>query len=101
MASTVCGWCNRLAHMRLYQETVMVEETPGAKFVQGAFECANCRKLSIGTAILDDRRRPPGWHAPEWLDTDTANHFWAPRHEGIGKAFPDVPAVIADAASEV
>lgn len=101
MASTTCGYCDRLAHMASATALHYVTDGPGTDWgtKTAAYKCPNCGLLNVaiervsGSGSVDQVN--PGladvvkWGAPLWL----------PRHKEF-REFPDVPEHIAGAASE-
>lgn len=68
------------------------------KWVQAAFMCTHCRKLSVGTTIVAaEYAVPETGLSPDWWDGKKLQ--WTPEQVG-GREFPDVPDHIAFAADE-
>jgi hypothetical protein len=68
------------------------------EWVQSAFRCDNCHKLSIATTAIGADRAVPTGIEPRWWAEQKYLH-WTPEKVG-GKDFPDVPDHIASAADE-
>lgn len=102
MASTTCGYCGRLAHMKGASGLHVIAPPIGyGATKQAVYKCPNCDRLNLATEFDEhstqttqvltsvDAANSAEWYAPDWL----------PRHEEV-REFEDVPEHIALAASE-
>ncbi|GAA1428459.1 hypothetical protein GCM10009616_08110 [Microlunatus lacustris] len=110
MASRTCWHCGNKTHLtRIGASYVVGQRRPepgsdSADILAALFACDECAYPSIAVAA---RRHSQGGSAEDddWLDGRTGpyemppDRLWLPQ-QPISKDFPDVPAHIADAASE-
>lgn len=100
MTATVCAWCKVHAGMTPVSVPKPGPATYGEpfKWVQAAFVCTHCKKLSVGTTIVAGNALVPesGLSSPWW---EGKKIHWTPEQVG-GRDFPDVPDHIASAADE-
>lgn len=106
MAKTSCGWCGTVAHMRHRTDLIAtaeeLDEEPDEVYLQAAYTCANCERLSLATQIMSTEVFSYTYNnqVPKVADvawpTDTQ---WLPQHTSQSD-FPDVPPHIAAAATE-
>ena len=90
MATTTCGWCGTNTH---YSGTGTVTQGPAGHFQ--AYSCDECN----GILVRHNKRLPSVRTAGPINSVPQYVSVWAPQHVE-GQDFPDVPAHIAEAASE-
>ena len=99
MTATMCAWCG--AHSNMTPVSIPVAGSATAaeryKWVQAAFRCNHCRKLSIGSTAVGRNDVVPTQIDSAWWAEKTLH--WTPESIG-GREFPDVPEHIAQAADE-
>ena len=101
MAQALCGRCKRRVHMtsRWGHSVFSSSDAGNGQYIEGAFTCDNCGRLSIGTAPASMTFSPPdASQADRILSQDVGTH-WLPR-ASEGRDFPDVPQHIAETATE-
>lgn len=97
MASTDCGWCGRLVHLRAVSPLYTVPFA-GGFLRQAAYQCPNCRRLVVAWER--------GGSYEQSTDVPTAQNYTWGWDVKFGPAkrdsqeFPDVPQHIAEAATE-
>lgn len=67
------------------------------RWVQAAFSCAHCRRISVAGTIAAQDQATPSSIPTQWWDNKPLT--WTPEKIG-GREFPDVPDHIASAADE-
>ena len=97
MTATKCAWCGAHSNMIISSRPTEGHLGNTSKWAQSAFECNQCHKLSVGTAIIHRDDVVPGNNESRWWDSRDIK--WTPQTVG-GKEFPDVPTHIAAAADE-
>lgn len=99
MAVHKCGWCGNTTHMTVFGSGQIRNGGQKRYFIETAFQCDTCLRLSVGSAERDGHPGNPdnATLVKYWAidDPDT----WAPSYVE-GQSFSDVPAHIADAAGE-
>jgi hypothetical protein len=97
MASTTCWKCLRVAHMTPVEGSAAVERHALYEDIMGCFRCDGCGALNIAIARRWSAKQDP----LTWL-AGKKNAEWKPQplRPVVVKTFPDVPAEIAQAASE-
>ena len=97
MASTTCWKCLRVAHMTPVEGSAAVEQHALYEDIMGCFRCDGCGALNIAMARRWSAKQDP----LAWL-AGKKNVEWKPQplRPRVVKTFPDVPAEIAQAASE-
>lgn len=100
MTATTCAWCKALANMTPVSvpQTGRIEGNATYKWVQGAFRCNNCSKLSVGSTAIGLHDSTPSTIDTAWWRSKGSLH-WTPEEVG-GREFADVPQHIASAADE-
>ncbi|WP_213816196.1 DUF4145 domain-containing protein [Glaciihabitans sp. dw_435] len=91
MAEAKCGWCGKPTYMQPVMASRPVRTSNNTLMRAVACVCANCTRLSVVNWI------PSRSNSDEPETTDT--QIWSPEFVA-GRDFPDVPEVIADAATE-
>lgn len=101
MASTTCGWCNHLTHMKAVTKLSIPGGHLANSYVQGVYKCVNCEQISVAT-LYDSSYQ----HSLRTGGTDDADKYvwgwgtrWLPEPDGP-REYPDVPEHIASAATE-
>jgi len=100
MPNTVCWMCRaNTGHTRIANSRVVNYEVasadPSAQLMCAPFECQVCKGISIGFA-----RTHPSIPMNQYFDTLAGSEiFWKPA-PGESQAYADVPAPIAEAATE-
>lgn len=96
MTAAICAWC--LARSNMTQVSNVAEGQRGTElWVQAAFSCAHCHRLSIGSTAISSRTATPSSFPTVWWDNRSIS--WTPQKVS-GRDFPDVPEHIASAADE-
>lgn len=103
MASTVCGWCGRLTHMKMIRDPhpVPMSRPPnGLQMYCAPFECENeaCGNISIGHLLINRTHAGLGPAVVEVM-TKSTDIAWTPAKVSRPD-FPDVPTQIGEAAAE-
>ncbi|MFE4962317.1 DUF4145 domain-containing protein [Streptomyces sp. NPDC056660] len=102
MASTTCGWCGRLAHMRPLGGAEVVPDQNGRLTVGfEAYRCANCHRLVLAHGWTDFKPTNDRDDAPSdlWDHPQAQQPRWLPPAKS-NRTFPDVPAAIESLAVE-
>lgn len=101
MRRDVCWFCHYKTNMtqRGQVHVALDADDNGNMHVQGAFSCDSCGHLSIALTTVSPAHLRDGLSPEPYLLKDV-EPVWLPVF-GVGKAFPDVPAHLADAADEV
>ncbi|MFH8495189.1 DUF4145 domain-containing protein [Streptomyces coeruleorubidus] len=102
MASTTCGWCGRLAHMRPVGGAEVVPDQDSHLNVGfEAYRCANCRRLVLAYGWTDFKRTNDWDDAPSdlWDHPQAQQPRWLPPAKS-NRTFPDVPVAIESLAVE-
>ncbi|MFD5837647.1 DUF4145 domain-containing protein [Streptomyces collinus] len=102
MASTTCGWCGRLAHMRPVGGAEVVPDQDSRLNVGfEAYRCANCRRLVLAYGWTDFKPTNDWDDAPSdlWDHPQAQQPRWLPPAKST-RTFPDVPAAIESLAVE-
>ncbi|MEE3127679.1 MAG: DUF4145 domain-containing protein [Actinomycetota bacterium] len=99
MASTDCGYCGRLVHMRPLTAWRRVPGEFARAINEAAYACPNCYRVNV--AYEYDDASVEAVLADDIADT----YRWGPHVQWLPKIgeripFPDVPSHIADAATE-
>lgn len=102
MPTITCGWCNDRCHVTMHGSPKVRTSSSGIVhyIVDAAFLCDGCGRMSVATWQTNDdpsiqRTAGHGDGSPE----DHHKARWSPS-VGHQKTFPEVPDVIADAATE-
>ncbi|MFE7653377.1 DUF4145 domain-containing protein [Streptomyces bottropensis] len=102
MASTTCGWCGRLAHMRPIGGAEVISD-PDSRLNVGfeTYQCANCRRLLLAYGWTDVQPTNGWGDTPSdlWDHPQAREPRWLPPARSF-KTFPDVPAAIESLAVE-
>lgn len=99
MTAATCAWCKAHSNMTIVSPAKgdAIGGLSNQQWVQAAFSCDNCLKLSVGSTIVGlNLGIPNGLDARWWNDK---RMHWTPEKVG-GREFPDVPSHIASAADE-
>ncbi|MDP9692695.1 UNVERIFIED_ORG: hypothetical protein J2X79_000224 [Arthrobacter globiformis] len=100
MTATTCAWCDAHSNMILvsrgYLSSLERVDAP-AQWVQAAFTCNHCGRMSIAAATLSRTTSTPGDQDNSWWGRQQIT--WTPESVS-GREFPDVPPHIASAADE-
>ena len=98
MPSTTCGWCSRFANMSRIGQVIDVRDVTGAVYFV-LFQCDHCHNGVLGHVFINDSEIQWANSTDELLQSNAAKFHWLPA-KGTPRAYDDVPAHIAAAASE-
>ncbi len=101
MASTTCGYCARLAHMKAASGLHIIAGLGygGSVVKQAAYQCPNCLHLNLATDYTNDRGQSAVLSHGDAEEARWFDPTWLPRL-GETQRFDDVPEHIGSAATE-